>query len=83
MVFETENGISVQQQGAPVLTEDSGTIASGSFQFSSPEGVPVAISYVADENGFQPSGDVLPTPPPIPSNILRSLEYNAAHASEE
>lgn len=29
-------------------------VSQGSFSWTSPEGVPVAITYVADENGYQP-----------------------------
>ncbi|GJQ69739.1 hypothetical protein Trydic_g22302 [Trypoxylus dichotomus] len=79
--YETENGISAQEQGSlkQVAQDQAGTAAQGSFQFTSPEGVPVQIQYVADENGFQPQGDVLPTPPPIPEAIARSLEYIRAN----
>ncbi|KAI4465712.1 cuticle protein [Holotrichia oblita] len=75
--YETENGISAQEQGRG--GEPTGTQAQGNFQYTSPEGIPVAVQYVADENGFQPQGDLLPTPPPIPEAILRSIEYNNAH----
>ncbi|EDW31616.1 GL10864 [Drosophila persimilis] len=34
----------------------------GSFSWISPEGEHVEIKYVADENGYQPVGAVLPTP---------------------
>lgn len=51
----------------------------GDFSWVSPEGVHVALQYVADENGYQPNSDVLPTPPPIPAAILRSLEYIRTH----
>ncbi|XP_018580236.2 endocuticle structural glycoprotein SgAbd-8-like [Anoplophora glabripennis] len=78
--YDTENGISAQESGSLVAAgPEPALAASGSFQYTSPEGVPVQISYIADENGFQPSGNVLPTPPPIPLAIQRSLEYNAAH----
>ncbi|TDG41730.1 hypothetical protein AWZ03_011836 [Drosophila navojoa] len=51
----------------------------GSFGWISPEGKHIQISYVADENGYQPQGDVLPTPPPVPIEIQRALDYIAAH----
>ncbi|XP_076269461.1 endocuticle structural glycoprotein SgAbd-4-like [Rhynchophorus ferrugineus] len=78
--YETENGIEAQEQGSlKSLPEGAGTAAQGFYRYTSPEGVPVSVQYVADENGFQPQSDILPTPPPIPSYILRALEYNARH----
>ncbi|CAH1975460.1 unnamed protein product [Acanthoscelides obtectus] len=80
--YQTGNGISAQESGvqrpSPPVGE-LGTSATGSYSYTSPEGVPVSIAYVADENGFRAAGDVLPTPPPIPLAIQRSLEFNAAH----
>ncbi|XP_049822472.1 endocuticle structural glycoprotein SgAbd-2 isoform X2 [Aethina tumida] len=70
--YETGNGISAQEQG------QGGVSAQGNFAFTSLEGVPVAIQYVADENGFQPSGDSIPQPPPIPEDILKSIAWNEA-----
>ncbi|KAF7266372.1 hypothetical protein GWI33_020397 [Rhynchophorus ferrugineus] len=76
--YETENRISAEERGAlKSLPEGAGTAAQGSYQYISPEGIPVSVQYVADENGFQPQSDILPTPPPTPSYILRALEYNA------
>ncbi|KAH8252174.1 hypothetical protein KR026_010057, partial [Drosophila bipectinata] len=70
--IETSNGIQNQEAG-------NANGATGSFAYVSPEGIPISLTYVADENGFQPQGDHLPTPPPIPDAILRALEYIAAH----
>ncbi|KAH8355169.1 hypothetical protein KR093_007493, partial [Drosophila rubida] len=75
--LETTNGINDQRSG-----DEHGNIK-GSFSFISPEGEHVQISYVADENGFQPSGEVLPTPPPIPVEIQKALDWIAAHPSVE
>lgn len=55
----------------------------GSFAYTAPDGTPVQISYIANENGFQPVGNILPTPPPIPEAIQRSLEFNARNAPAE
>ncbi|KAJ8947814.1 hypothetical protein NQ314_008537 [Rhamnusium bicolor] len=78
--YDTENGISAQESGKlKAIGPDVGTSAQGSYQYTSPEGILVQIQYIADENGFQPVGNVIPTPPPIPEAILKSLQYNAAH----
>lgn len=52
-------------------------MAQGQFHYTSPEGQVIQLSYIADENGFQPQGDHLPTPPPIPPAIQRALDYLA------
>ncbi|CAH0556918.1 unnamed protein product [Brassicogethes aeneus] len=75
--YETANGIAAQEQGV------GGHHAQGSFAWTSPEGLPVQISYVADENGYQPVGAAIPTSPPIPEAILRSIAYNQAHPHEQ
>lgn len=72
-VYETSNGIAAQESGV------GGQYASGGYSYYSPEGQLIQLSYNADENGFQPQGAHLPTPPPIPDAILRSLEYIRLH----
>ncbi|XP_037945437.1 pupal cuticle protein Edg-78E-like [Teleopsis dalmanni] len=74
--FDTSNGIQQQEAGNP-------NGVAGTFEFISPEGEKIAVSYTADENGFQPVGEHLPTPPPIPEAILKALEYIAAHPQPE
>lgn len=53
----------------------------GKYKYISPEGQEVVVEYVADKDGFRPKGAVLPTPPPIPEAILKSLEYIEKHAT--
>lgn len=74
--YETGDGISAQEQGHPKGPD--ALEAQGGFAYTSPEGHQFQLSYIADENGFQPQGAHLPTPPPIPEAILRSLEFNQA-----
>ncbi|KAK3910508.1 Cuticle protein 3 [Frankliniella fusca] len=78
--YETENGIQAQEQGQ--LQDDGGEgvlRAQGSFSFTAPDdNRRYSITYTADENGFQPQGEHLPTPPPIPPEIQRAIAQNAA-----
>lgn len=62
--------------------QESGESVQGHFSYQSPEGEKVEVSYQADENGYQPSGSVLPQPHPIPELIQRALEYNAQHPEQ-
>ncbi|XP_018571571.1 endocuticle structural glycoprotein SgAbd-2-like [Anoplophora glabripennis] len=78
--YETGNGISAEEQGFlknAGQPEVEAQVAQGRFSYTSPEGQAIELSYIADENGFQPQGAHLPTPPPIPAAILRALEFLA------
>lgn len=71
--YETSNGIRADAQGIAT----NGVQSQGSFAYKGDDGQDYSITYTADENGFQPQGAHLPTPPPIPEEILKSLEQNA------
>ncbi|XP_063385628.1 pupal cuticle protein 36-like [Cydia fagiglandana] len=75
--FETSNGISAEESGVAT----NGVQAQGGFSYTGDDGQFYKISYTADENGYLPQGDHLPTPPPIPDEILRSIEENARAAA--
>jgi len=53
--------------------EDIGTVSKGSYSYTSPEGQVITVNWIADENGFQPSGAHLPTPPPMPAHVVKML----------
>ncbi|XP_013110547.2 larval cuticle protein 4-like [Stomoxys calcitrans] len=75
--LETSNHIRETASG-----DEHGNIH-GSFEFLSPEGEHIKVSYVADEHGFHPESDVLPKPHPIPEHILKSIEYIKAHPAKQ
>ncbi|TMW53158.1 hypothetical protein DOY81_001776 [Sarcophaga bullata] len=60
-----------------------GHYAKGGYQYISPEGQHVSVVYTADENGFHPESELIPTPPPVPAYILRALEYIREHPTAE
>ncbi|XP_013110563.2 larval cuticle protein 2 [Stomoxys calcitrans] len=75
--YDTTNAINSAASG------DAYGNVHGDFGWVSPEGVHVALQYTADENGYQPNSDILPTPPPIPAAILKALEYIRTHPPKE
>lgn len=78
--YETGNGITAEEQGFlknAGQPEQEAQVAQGQYQYTAPEGEVIQLSYVADENGFQPQGSHIPTPPPIPPAIQRALDYLA------
>ncbi|XP_060516996.1 endocuticle structural glycoprotein SgAbd-2-like [Cylas formicarius] len=87
--YETGNGISYGEQGQLKNAGNKDAEAEevqGFVRYTSPEGTPIELQFVANENGFQAQGahlPVAPSPPPIPPAILRSLEYNAAHPEQD
>lgn len=66
--YETANGIKVEEEGEIKNKGSENEILSvrGSYSYTAPDGTPITVTYIADENGFQPQGDHLPTPPPAP-----------------
>ncbi|CAG9864330.1 unnamed protein product [Phyllotreta striolata] len=75
--YETGNGIVAEERGfLKPLGPEGAQIAEGGFSYTAPDGQRISLRYTADENGFRPVGAHLPTPPPIPEAILRSLEQN-------
>ncbi|XP_044272550.1 endocuticle structural glycoprotein SgAbd-4-like [Tribolium madens] len=74
--YETGNGIAADERGQlkNAGSKNEAQSASGSFSYTAPDGQKITVSYIADENGFQPQGSHLPTPPPIPEAILKSLQ---------
>ncbi|XP_062137479.1 larval cuticle protein 1-like [Drosophila sulfurigaster albostrigata] len=72
--LETSNHITRQDSG-----DEHGNIQ-GSYGWISPEGQHIEIKFVADENGYQPTGDAIPA---VPEHVARTLAWNAAHSHEE
>lgn len=74
-LYETGNGINAQEQGD---ARGDGTQAQGSFSYTAPDGQQIQLQYTADENGYNPQGAHIPTPPPIPPEIQKSIDQNLA-----
>lgn len=59
--YETSNGIKANENGElKQIGEEKGIAAQGGYSYTAPDGTLISVTYVADENGFQPQGDHLP-----------------------
>ncbi|KAG5877072.1 hypothetical protein JTB14_014555 [Gonioctena quinquepunctata] len=84
--YETGNGISAQESGqvkAGANPEEAELEVAGSYEYTKEDGSKVLVTYISNKDGFQPQGDILPTPHPIPAAIQRALEWIAAHPQPE
>ncbi|XP_028165392.1 flexible cuticle protein 12-like [Ostrinia furnacalis] len=63
--YETSNGISAQEQGQlkNAGSENEAIEVRGQFSYTGADGVVYTVTYVANENGFQPQGAHLPVAP--------------------
>ncbi|XP_014097358.1 larval cuticle protein 2-like [Bactrocera oleae] len=75
--LETSNSIHVVQHG-----DAKGNI-NGEYGWISPEGEHISVNYIADESGYHPQSELLPTAPPVPEAIVKALEYIAAHPPKD
>ncbi|XP_045135965.1 cuticle protein AM1159-like [Portunus trituberculatus] len=79
---KTSNGILVSQHGSPDGPEDS-VVKSGVYSYTAPDGTPVEVKFVADENGYQPQSNLLPVAPEFPHPIPDFVLAQIAKAAEE
>lgn len=68
-------GIKAEEAGQ--TSEHGGSVAHGAYSYKGDDGQTYTVTYTADEHGFHPQGAHLPTPPPMPEAIAKSLEQNA------
>ncbi|XP_054256891.1 endocuticle structural glycoprotein SgAbd-2-like [Macrosteles quadrilineatus] len=81
--YETGNGISAQESGFlknPGQKDLEAQTAQGSYSYTAPDGTPITVTWYADETGFHAEGAHLPTPPPIPEAIAKSLALQGGGA---
>ena len=82
--YETGNGIQAHEEG---FVKNQGVkdgeiqVQQGFYSYTGPDGVPVEVHYLADENGFQAQSDSLPKSVPLPeANVKAIAEHEAAYA---
>ncbi|XP_071516422.1 cuticle protein AMP1A-like [Panulirus ornatus] len=79
---ETGNGIVLSQSGSP-NGPDGSMVMTGTYSYTAPDGTPVVVKFVADENGFQPQSDLLPVAPEFPHPIPQFVLDQIAFAAEQ
>ncbi|XP_055856071.1 larval cuticle protein LCP-30-like [Episyrphus balteatus] len=78
-LWETENGILAEEQGKiqPLNSGDEALRSTGYYEYTGDDGLLYRVDYVADDNGFVPVGEHIPTQPPHVPKLLAYLAANA------
>ncbi|KAG8333434.1 hypothetical protein J6590_000582 [Homalodisca vitripennis] len=75
--YETGNNIVAEETGFLKnvgVKDQEALVQHGSYSYTSPDGTVITVTYTADEGGFRAEGAHLPTPPPVPEEIQKSLD---------
>jgi hypothetical protein len=75
--YETGNNIIAEETGFLKnrgIENEEALVQHGSYTYTAPDGSIITVTYTADEQGFRAQGAHLPTPPPIPAEIQKSLD---------
>ncbi|XP_058458575.1 pupal cuticle protein 36a-like [Malaya genurostris] len=77
--YATGNGIQHKEEGynRKIGPEQGEQIVTGGYSYTGPDGKLYSIQYKADAGGFQPVGDHLPTPPPLPQELQDAYNLHA------
>ncbi|XP_037780455.1 cuticle protein AMP1A-like [Penaeus monodon] len=79
--IETGDGITASESGSPDGPEGA-IVASGKYSYTAPDGTLIEVTYVANENGFQPSSGILPELPQfVKDQIAKAAEEDALAAA--
>ncbi|CAG7731468.1 unnamed protein product [Allacma fusca] len=81
--YKSGDGSQVQVAGSlRDLGDQEGpvNVKQGSYSFTAPDKKVYTVNWTSDENGFHATGDHLPTSPPIPDDINKSIDRSALPA---
>lgn len=84
--YETGNGILAKETGYIKNKGDKDhetLVQQGTITYHDEHGHPITLSYIADENGFQPQGAHLPTPPPVPHDFKQQIKTTTIYRQPE
>ena len=83
-VIGTMKTIKVTNERSNEVEEKEVLVMRGSYEYIGPDGVTYVVNWVADENGYRPSGRHLPKPVPIPfPDQAKAVAEQIRRAKEE